>query len=101
MSTERELAGGPAQLHTLPLTFSPDLGTALQLNSAVGIMGKVYGKCEPNYCHTVERNLFSYQFLRVIFSCTLSILFFIFTFFDNALMFRENLYHMRRNAHVS
>lgn len=42
MSTERELAGGPAQLHTLP--FPPDLGTSLQLNTAVGIIGKVYGK---------------------------------------------------------
>lgn len=40
MSTERELApGGPAQLHTLPMTF-PDLGATM----AVGIIGKVYGK---------------------------------------------------------
>jgi len=46
MSTERELApGGPAQLHphTLPLTF-PDL----QMTSAVGIIGKVYGECDTS-----------------------------------------------------
>lgn len=50
MSTERELApGGPAQLHTLPVAFS-DIGTTLQLNTAVRIIGKVYGKCSTlNY----------------------------------------------------
>ncbi|XP_017147364.1 protein argonaute-2 isoform X2 [Drosophila miranda] len=45
MSTERELApGGPAQLltHTLPLTF-PDL----QINTTVGIIGKVYAPPAP------------------------------------------------------
>jgi len=52
MSTERELAGGPAQLHTLPLTFQPDLGTALQLNS-VGIIGKVYGKPNHFFSHPI------------------------------------------------
>lgn len=64
MSTERELAGGPAQLHTLP--FPPDLGTSLQLNTAVGIIGKVYGKWQNQ---VVPHSGHIYIFLPSYFMC--------------------------------
>lgn len=71
MSTERELApGGPAQLHSLPMTF-PDIGASL----AVGIIGKVYGMYDF-LCKVFEIFLlFFYLFIYVFISCLILLIF--------------------------